>query len=331
MIRTSWRAAGAAGLLSLCAVLAGDAFAQSPVEEFLLPQKKQAEVQCAPASQVSVGSSTVCGLAASSTVFAYEGIRYATAARWQQPKPAALPAQSSATQFGNVCPQTKNGAVAGNEDCLFLNVWTPQGAINAKQSLPVMVFIHGGAFISGAGSVGLYDGAAAAQQGVVVVTLNYRLGVLGFLAGDTLNSGAIIGGNFGLMDQQMAMQWVKDNIAAFGGDPVEDHAVRRKRRRDERGAAHLRRAGQRSAVRPRHHGEQPRRHRLPHAERGDGAGRPVPQLHVQAGGRSSAGGPDQDAVYAQGRLDGGALDPRTSSRASSPSIRRRRRRCCGTC
>lgn len=178
---------------------------------------------CVSSSTVTIGSATVCGISgANSSVYAYEGIRYATAQRWQAPVAASMTGAIQATAFGSVCPQMKAKVFEGAEDCLFLNVWTPTTAVSqgAKAKLPVMVFIHGGAFITGAGSVPLYDGSSAAAQGVVVVTLNYRLGTLGFLAADKYSPNTI-SGNFGLMDQQMAMQWVANNIANFGGDPSQ--------------------------------------------------------------------------------------------------------------
>lgn len=106
-----------------------------------------------------------------------------------------------------------------SEDCLYLNVWTP--AQDADQKLPVMVWIHGGAFVTGSGSDEMYDGAALARQGVVVVTLNYRLGALGFLAHPSLSaeSPENVSGNYGLLDQVAALRWVQSNIDRFGGDP----------------------------------------------------------------------------------------------------------------
>src|SRR4051794_22375357 len=104
------------------------------------------------------------------------------------------------------------------EDCLALNVWTP-GTEGAR---PVMVWIHGGGFINGSGASGLYDGSRLAARGdVVVVTVNYRLGVLGFLAHRELTDDDAGGaaGNWGLQDQVAALRWVRDNIASFGGDP----------------------------------------------------------------------------------------------------------------
>lgn len=104
-----------------------------------------------------------------------------------------------------------------SEDCLYLNVWAPS---DAQRKLPVMVWIHGGAFTGGSGSVPIYNGAALAQRGVIVVTINYRVGVYGFLADKELRAEAPAGcGNYGLLDQIAALRWVKENIAAFGGDP----------------------------------------------------------------------------------------------------------------
>jgi para-nitrobenzyl esterase len=138
--------------------------------------------------------------------------------RWRQTR--------DATQFGAAChqPVARGQSIyAGeeptmSEDCLFLNVWTPQQATDA----PVFVWIHGGALNTGASSEAMYDGARmAASQGMVVVTINYRLGVLGYLAHPELSaeSRKRISGNYGLMDQIAALKWIKANIGAFGGDP----------------------------------------------------------------------------------------------------------------
>ena len=106
-----------------------------------------------------------------------------------------------------------------SEDCLYLNVWTPARAPNEK--LPVMVWFYGGAFVQGSGSLPSFVGETLAHRGVIVVTLNYRLGPLGFLALPALNSESPdhVSGNYGLLDMIAALRWVKDNIAAFGGDP----------------------------------------------------------------------------------------------------------------
>ena len=124
--------------------------------------------------------------------------------------------------FGAIAPQVPNEALDAllggapqeqSEDCLFLNIWTP-GTDDAAR--PVMVWIHGGAFTIGSGSDGLYDGAMLAERGdVVVVTINYRLGALGFLHLPALEES-----NFGMRDQVAALRWVRDNIAGFGGDPA---------------------------------------------------------------------------------------------------------------
>src|SRR5271170_1086717 len=175
---------------------------------------------CAAGSAITFGAaSSVCGVDASrSGVVVYKGIAYATAGRWQAPQAAPWPPASGlkAVAFGPICPQNDPPQPSA-EDCLYLNVWTPENAINGGRSLPVMLFIHGGAFVKGFGSSPLYDGGALAARGAVVVTFNYRLGALGFLSANALGSGEI-GGNFGLMDQQGAMAWVQRNIAPFGGD-----------------------------------------------------------------------------------------------------------------
>ena len=145
--------------------------------------------------------------------------------RWRPPQaPKAWAKVRDAGAFGPICPQNYNasdngvGPLPASEDCLTLNVWTP--AIEGSRR-PVMVWIHGGGFVNGSASAPLYDGDALARQGVVVVTLNYRLGWLGFFAHPAL-SAAQPGeplGNYGLMDQIAALKWVRRNIAVFGGDP----------------------------------------------------------------------------------------------------------------
>lgn len=125
-----------------------------------------------------------------------------------------------ADDFSPVCPQVdRRGNLSGDEDCLALNVWT------ARQAglRPVMVWIHGGGHVQGSASVPLYDGAKLVEDGdVVVVSINYRLGALGYLALDALRDGAPAGqgANFGVQDQIAALEWVRDNIEGFGGDPA---------------------------------------------------------------------------------------------------------------
>ena len=106
-----------------------------------------------------------------------------------------------------------------SEDCLYLNVWTP--AKTADEELPVLVWIYGGAFSMGATSAPIYDGTRLAERGVLVVSIAYRVGPLGFLAHPELSrEGGGYSGNYGLRDQIAGLQWVRDNIAAFGGDPA---------------------------------------------------------------------------------------------------------------
>jgi para-nitrobenzyl esterase len=160
----------------------------------------------------------------------FKGIPYALppigAARWKPP--GVLPTWSGlrqAVDFGPACIQPTRRMASiyesdlspTSEDCLTLNVWTP---VNARQA-PVFVWIHGGALVSGASKEAVYDGAALASQGLIVVSINYRLGVLGYLALPELSAESPLGisGNYGLLDQIAALHWVERNIGAFGGDP----------------------------------------------------------------------------------------------------------------
>lgn len=159
----------------------------------------------------------------------FRGIPYAEAPtgerRWRAPVPAAdWDGVRDATQFGPVChqPPSRPGSIYAeergpmSEDCLSLNVWAPENAADA----PVFVWIHGGSLIGGAGSDALYDGARLAAEGLVVVTINYRVGILGYLAHPELSAESPdhVSGNYGLLDQIEALRWVNRNIAAFGGD-----------------------------------------------------------------------------------------------------------------
>jgi para-nitrobenzyl esterase len=139
--------------------------------------------------------------------------------RWRPPQePSHWTDTRDATQFGPQCPQTQpTGPMS--EDCLNLNVWTP--ARSATDRLPVMVWIHGGGFALGSGSRPSFEGEALARRGVVLVTLNYRLGALGFLAhpARSRESARGVSGNYGLLDQIAALRWVQNNVARFGGDP----------------------------------------------------------------------------------------------------------------
>jgi para-nitrobenzyl esterase len=158
----------------------------------------------------------------------YLGIPYAAAPvgalRWMPTQPyGTWTGIFPANAFGSACPQvspTDSSLVIGNEDCLFLNVYTPLGKTTTKpHNRAVMVWIHGGGLDKGAGSD--FDPTPLVTGGdVVVVTFNYRLGLLGFFAELELDSEGHLAANYGLMDQQFALQWVKNNIEAFGGDPT---------------------------------------------------------------------------------------------------------------
>lgn len=175
------------------------------------------------------------------SVYSFKNIPYAGAPtgeyRWRHPQHPSWSGIRDATVFGLPCPET--GVSEYSEDCLSLNVWTPDNATlndvqdgaaagsigvlptSSNSKLPVYVFFPGGSFWGGAASLPTYDGAGLAAKGVIVVTANYRLGALGFLAHPELsaNSSSGTSGNYGLVDQQAVLHWVNENIAAFGGDP----------------------------------------------------------------------------------------------------------------
>jgi para-nitrobenzyl esterase len=152
--------------------------------------------------------------------------------RWKAPQPVIKwkgvkkcvefgpsPMQSSPVPFGPWSEEYLIPKTPISEDCLYLNLWT--GAGSSKEKRPVIVWIYGGGFVSGGAGVPVYDGEAMAKKGIVFVSINYRVGVLGFFAHPDLTkeSGRKASGNYGLMDQIAALHWVKKNIVAFGGDP----------------------------------------------------------------------------------------------------------------
>jgi para-nitrobenzyl esterase len=164
-------------------------------------------------------------------VRAFRGIPFAAPPvgdlRWKPPQPVkAWEGVRQAVKFGPRCMQHPVfGDMAfrsdgTSEDCLYLNVWAPASA--GKEKLPVLVYFYGGGFMAGDGSEPRYDGDSMARKGVIVVTTNYRLGAFGFFAHPELTreSPHHASGNYGLLDQTAALRWVKENIAAFGGDPA---------------------------------------------------------------------------------------------------------------
>jgi len=171
---------------------------------------------------VKIDSGWVAGSGA--PVRSYKGIPFAAPPvgdlRWKPPQPVKpWKGIRVAKSFPAMCPQFQFIPGPQSEDCLGLNVWTP--ARSASEKLPVMVWIHGGGFVIGASSQSAYDGEPLATEGVVVVTINYRLGIFGFMAHPSLSkeSPQGVSGNYGLLDMVAGLEWVKRNIGAFGGDP----------------------------------------------------------------------------------------------------------------
>ena len=146
--------------------------------------------------------------------------------RWKAPQP--LENWKGVKQTKKFGPRPIQGIVFGDmnsrsdglsEDCLYLNIWSP--VRNDKKNLPVLVYFYGGGFVAGDGSEPRYDGASMAKKGIVVLTVNYRLGLFGFLSHPELSAETSYkgSGNYGLLDQHAALKWVQENISAFGGDP----------------------------------------------------------------------------------------------------------------
>jgi para-nitrobenzyl esterase len=185
-----------------------------------------------PAVSIDTGKVRGVVLGDAKDVLAFKGIPYAKPPvgdlRWREPQPPEKwDGVRDCFQFGNACPQRIDPVMAAipqmklgapmNEDCLYLNVWAPA---KPAGKAPVLVWIHGGGYTQGAASQPLYDGEQLARRGNVVVSMNYRLGPLGFLAHPALTkeSAHHASGNYGILDQIAALHWVKQNVAAFGGD-----------------------------------------------------------------------------------------------------------------
>lgn len=180
--------------------------------------------------QAKVEQGTLEGILLPSGIQNYRGVPFAEPPvgdlRWKAPQaPKKWEGIRKADKFGsNAMQKPVYGdmnfrAPSMSEDCLYLNIWTPSKKLNEK--LPVLVYFYGGGFVAGDGSENRYDGESLAEKGIVTVTLNYRLGIFGFFSHPELTkeSPNHASGNYGLLDQNAALLWVKQNIAAFGGDP----------------------------------------------------------------------------------------------------------------
>jgi para-nitrobenzyl esterase len=203
----------------------------------LLPGLVLATPPRTSADPVQTAAGRVAGtINADGDVRVFKGIPFAAppvgALRWKAPQPVKpwtgvrnctefgpSPMQNDPAPFSMWTEEYLIPKAPIGEDCLYLNVWT--GARSAAEKRPVLVWIYGGGFVSGGSAVPIYDGEAMAKKGIVFVSINYRVGVFGFFAHPELSreSGHGASGNYGLMDQVAALQWVRQNIAAFGGDP----------------------------------------------------------------------------------------------------------------
>jgi para-nitrobenzyl esterase len=183
--------------------------------------------QSADTPTIKIAQGTLAGTS-EDAVAVFKGIPFAAPPvgdlRWRAPQPGAgWSGTRDASQFGPICPQPARFGMPSDftksEDCLTLNVWSGETGAAAKR--PVMVWIYGGAFVGGGSAYPIYDGTDLAKRGVVVVSINYRLGYLGFFAHPALarENPNDATANFGLMDQIAALKWVQANIAQFGGDP----------------------------------------------------------------------------------------------------------------
>ncbi len=217
--RTGWRARTQ---LAVAGVALGALVAAAPAVNASTRGGQAATSTSASGPMVGTANGAVRGLA-NGAVDEFLGIPYAAppvgALRWRPPQPAASwPGVRDATKFAPHCPQPASpfGQASMSEDCLFLNVFTPSHQ-TTRSHRPVMVWIHGGALVSGESDD--YSPAKLVADGVTVVTLNYRLGALGFLAHPALADANGQSGDYGLMDQQAALRWVQRNIASFGGNP----------------------------------------------------------------------------------------------------------------
>jgi para-nitrobenzyl esterase len=193
-------------------------------------QSAKVSAASTPATQVRIANGLLEGTTEASGIRSFKGVPFAApptgALRWREPQP--VQAWKEIRQAKKFAPRAMQLPLFSDmnfrsdgvsEDCLYLNVWTP--AKSANEKLPVLVYFYGGGFVAGDGSEPRYDGESMARRGIVAITVNYRLGVFGFLAHPELTkeSPHKASGNYGFLDQSAALRWVQQNIAAFGGDP----------------------------------------------------------------------------------------------------------------
>jgi para-nitrobenzyl esterase len=208
--------------LTLCTMIAGAMLAFGPEARSMVP---------IAADPVTTTGGKVAGTLLASGVKAYLGVRFAAPPvqqlRWKPPQPIKWDGVWVADRKGPECIQVLRphninhyfGEEPTGEDCLYLNIWTPASA-TANSHLPVIVFIYGGGGTIGSSGIAIYGGEEVAQQGAVFVNFNYRVGALGFMAHPELTrEQGGHSGNYGYLDQNAALRWIHDNIAAFGGDP----------------------------------------------------------------------------------------------------------------
>ncbi len=215
MFHSGWTLAKAVTMLvtTVLAVACSAAVGQAPANS------------TGPGPVVSVNTGQLRGSLTADGVAVFKNIPFAQPPvgdlRWREPLPArAWTGVRDATAFGPMCHQNDNRHTPHSEDCLQLNVWTPAWPV--KSRVPVMVWIHGGGNTAGSGVEALFNGETLARRGVVLVTVNYRLGIFGFFPHPELTkeSAHRSSGNYGLLDQIQALRWVQQNIARFGGDPA---------------------------------------------------------------------------------------------------------------
>ncbi len=234
MVASSHRSSSLVGLaaIALVSLTVGSAVGQD--ESVKSDQETVADPIPTEVVQISSGKIRGLKLGENGDVLAFKGIPFAMPPvdelRWREPvAPESWDGVKDCFTFGNACPQVLPPMMDSipqmtinapfSEDCLYLNVWQPANTQQGK--LPVMVWIHGGGYTMGAASQPIYDGETFARKGVVLVSLNYRLGAFGFLAHPALSkeSPRGISGNYGILDMIQGLRWVRENIAKFGGDP----------------------------------------------------------------------------------------------------------------